>query len=387
MIRIPGALASALVMLTLATAPASAVPCGPTTCAPLSSAVAGSRVLLVRPQGQSGPLVVYDLATGRVKASLPDGILSADGRRFVRTTNGIQSTRVIRFDARTGSRLGSVRLGEWNLKVGAVSSDGRYAALVWGTKDPDISIVDLDRGRLARKVHLDGDWAVDGISRDGRRLYLIEHQSSGSYRVRVHDVERGLIPGAITDPNEPEPMTGIPWSSIGSPDGRWQLTLYLKSGTNKTAPFVHALSLAGATAACIDLPGGDFVSAGRYALVLAPNARTLYAANPSLGVVAAIDLQRKAVTSTVRFAPIAVNSATSAAFGAISPDGRTVYFTGGRGVLAYDTVARAVRAPYEVGAVGGIGVDPSGRTVLVVKGDGSTVRLDAKTGTPVAARS
>jgi len=41
-----------------------------------------------------------------------------------------------------------------NLKVGAVSSDGRYAALVWGTKDPDISIVDLDRGRLAWKVHL-----------------------------------------------------------------------------------------------------------------------------------------------------------------------------------------------------------------------------------------
>ena len=82
-----------------------------------------------------------------------------------------------------------------------------------------------------------------------------------------------------------------------------------------------------------------------------------------------------------------MNGGTSAAFGAISPDGRTVYFTGGRGVLAYDTVARAVRAPYEVGAVGGIGVDPSGRTVLVVKGDGSTVRLDAKTGTPVAARS
>ena len=47
-------------------------------------------------------------------------------------------------------------------------------------------------------------------------------------------------PHAITDPSEPEPMTGTAWSSTGSRDGRWQLTLYLKPGGNTTDAFVHA---------------------------------------------------------------------------------------------------------------------------------------------------
>ena len=236
-------------------------------------------------------------------------------------------------------------------------------------------------------MHLDGNWTVDGLSRDGRRLYLIEYEQSG-YRVRVHDAAQGLLPDPITDPREPEPMTGAPWASIGSPDGRWQLTLYLKAGSDETEPFVHALSLGDSRAACLDLPGGDFTAAGRYALVLAPNGRTLYAANPSLGVVATIDLQRKAVVSTVRFKPLAArNGASSAAFGAVSPDGRTVYFTAGEGVLAYDANARAVRGPYDVGAVAGIGFEPAGRNVLVVKANGSKVWLRAKNGSQPGSRS
>jgi hypothetical protein len=376
----------ALAVLGAAAADAPAVPCGPATCASLSSAVAGSRVLFVRPQGQHGPLVGYDLATARVRGRLPDGVLSADGRRFVAAARIGRHTEVTRFDAATGKVLGSLRLAEWNLEVEAVSSDGRYAALVWGTLDPLVSIVDLDRNRLVRKVHLQGKWAVDALSRDGRRLYLIEYQDQNqtNYLVRVHVAGRGLVAGAITDPNEPEPMTGIAWSSIGSPDGSRQLTLYLKSGTSSTEPFVHALSLTSATAACIDLPGGDFVSAGRYALVLAPDRRTLFAANPSLGVVATIDLERKAVVSTVRFTHSTADDGVSAAFGAVSPDGRTLYFTAGRGVIAYDADARTVRGPYDVGAVGGVGFDPSGRTVLVVRRNGSTIRLDAASGRQLA---
>ncbi|HEY2935630.1 MAG TPA: hypothetical protein VGJ25_03470 [Gaiellaceae bacterium] len=382
MLRVLAPLGGALAVFALTAAAASAVPCGPTTCAPLSSAVPGAGVLLVRPHGQKGPLVAYDLATARVGARLPEGVPSANGRRFVTASNLIEATRITSFDTRTGKKLRSLRLGEWNLKVAAVSADGRFAALVWGTTDPDISIVDLVRGRLVRKVHLQGTWAVDALSRDGRRLYLIEYGADGSYLVRVHQADRGLVPGAITDPREPQPMTGTAWSSTGSRDGRWQLTLYLKSGNQA---FVHALSLTATHAACIDLPGGDFVSAGRYALVLSPDGRTLYAANPSLGVVATIDLQQEAVTSTLRFAPAGADGSTSAAFGAISPDGKTLYFTAGRGVLAYDTGARALRGQYAVGGVGGIAFDPSGRTVLLVKPDGSTARLDAKSGAPLAA--
>src|SRR5213083_386036 len=104
MIRALVSLTSAFVVFAIAGS-GSAVPCGPTTCAPLSSSVAGSRVLLVRPHGQTGPLVTYDLATGRVVANLPEGVASADGRRYVATSNGVQSTRVTRYDPRTGARL------------------------------------------------------------------------------------------------------------------------------------------------------------------------------------------------------------------------------------------------------------------------------------------
>jgi hypothetical protein len=342
--------------------------------------------LLVRPHGLQGPLVAYDLVTGKAGRALPAGVLSADGRRFVAASNEIEATRVTSFDPASGRRLRSMRLHEWNLQIAAVSSDGRYAALVWGRSDPDISIADLQRGRLVRKVHLQGKWTVDALSRDGRRLYLIEDRAPAGYLVRVHVAGRGLVPGAITDPREPAPMTGTPWTSTGSRDGRWQLTLYLKPGNSKTEAFVHALSLTGARAGCIDLPGGDFVSAGRYALVLAPDGRTLYAANPTLGVVATIDLATQAVTSTVRFAPMSADEATSAAFGAASPDGQTIYFTAGRGLIAFDATARATRGPYNVGTVAGVGFDPAGKTLLVVRANGSTVRIDPRSGSLLEAR-
>jgi hypothetical protein len=376
--------AGALAVLALATG-ASSVPCGPTTCAPLSSTVAGSRTLVVRPRGLTGPLVAYDLATARVAARLPAGVLSADGRRYVTAANaGTERTRVTRYNAATGKRLNFMLLPEWNLEVGAVSADGRYGAFVWGTKSPDIWIVDLNHNQLVRKVHLDGDWAVDALSADGRRLYLLEYSTKGSYAVRVHDAARGLVPGAITDPNEPEPMTGLAWTSTGTRDGSWQLTLYLEPGNTKSDAFVHALSLTGSTAACIDLPGGEFLSAGRYALVLAPNGRTLYAANASLGVVATIDLETRKVVGTVHFPAATADTSTSSAFGTIAPDGSTLYFTAGRALLAYDTATRTVRGPYQVGSVGGIGFQPSGRTVLVVRRDGTTLRIDAASGAPVS---
>src|SRR5438045_7812363 len=139
---------SAAVVVALPGARVSAAPCGPTTCAPLSSSVAGSKTLFVRPRGQSGPLVAYDLASGRVTTRLPDGVLSADGRRFVTTVSGVQSTRVLSRDTKTGARRASLRIGAWKASVDAVSATGRYAALTWARTDPDIYVVDLVQPHL-----------------------------------------------------------------------------------------------------------------------------------------------------------------------------------------------------------------------------------------------
>ncbi len=175
------------------------------------------------------------------------------------------------------------------------------------------------------------------------------------------------------------------WSSTGTRDGRWQLTLFLKSRGDTTEAFVHALSLDRGVAACIDLSAGGFTAMGRYALVLAPDGRTLYAANPSVGVVSVVDLVRRAVSSTVHFTPVAADERTSAAFGAVSRDGRTVYFSAGRGLFAYDTRTGAVRRPYRPWTIMGAGVAPTGAALLVVLADGKTLRLDARTGAPLRA--
>ncbi len=382
---VPAAGLLTIVALAIAVGFASAAPCSPATCAPLSVATPGSSMLLVRPQGLHGPLTVYGLATGKATATFPAGVLSADGQRFVAASPMGTGTRVVRYDATTGARLGGWLVKGSSFEVGAVSSNGRFAALVAGATNPRISVVDLDRRAVLRTMELSGRWQVDALSRDARRLYLLEYQTNGGYRVRVEVAGRGLAPDPITDPNEPDPMTGMPWSSIGSRDGDLQLTLFLKSSENKTSAFIHALSLDRSNAACIDLSSGAFMAIGRYALVLAPNGRTLYAANPSLGAVSVVDLTRRAVISTVRFHPTGADERTSAAFGAISRDGRTVYFSAGRGLHAYDTRAGTVRAPYRVGTIIGVGVDHSGKTLLVVRPDGTTLRLNAKTGSSLRA--
>jgi hypothetical protein len=376
------ALVCAAVGVGLSAGAASAVPCGPTTCAPVSTTSAASNALLVRPKGLHGPLAAFDLATGRSLARLPEGVLSADGRRYVTRTFAVggPGTRVIRYAAATGRKLDSwIAPGPYS-DVGAVSASGRFAALVAGDRDPHVTIVDLDRRSVLRTVDLKGQWQVDALSRDGSRLYLLEYTTNGSYRVRADVAGQGLLPGPITDPSESEPMTGMPWSSIGTPDGRWQLTLFVKTAENRNEAFIHALSLDRAEAKCIDLSAGSFMAIGRYALVLSPDGRTLYAANPSLGVVQTVDLERRAVSSTTRFVPTTADDSMSTAFGAITRDGRSLYFSAGRGVHVYDTRSATVRRLRGAGDLIGVGVAPSARSLLVVRPSQQVVKLDARTG-------
>ena len=380
-------LTGALALVTLLVGVASAVPCGPSTCAPFSVAPPGGNVLLVRWQGMSGPLSAYNLTSGKANAKLPGGVLAANGRSYVTGSAAPTGTgtRITRYDARSGAAVSSWTVTGTTSQVSAVSATGRYAALVQGQKNPTIRVVDLDRRTVLRSVELQGNWQVDALSRNASRLYLLENQPNGDYRVRVDIAGRGLLPDPITDPAETEPMTGFPWSSVATPDGRWQLTLFVKTSETKTEAFIHALSLDRGTAKCIDLSTGEFMSTGRYALVLSPNGRTLYAANPSLGRVFVVDLARRAVTSTVRFPSTVADDQTSSAFGAISRDGRNLVFSAGNGLHAFDTRTHAVRRLAFTGPIVGVGVAPNGRSLLAVDPTMTVSRLDARTGTALSA--
>lgn len=109
-----------------------------------------------------------------------------------------------------------------------------------------------------RRLTLRGDFALDGVSPDGQRLYLTRYASGDplNYAVRVYDVaHRRLLPKPLVDPRSPgEKMTGFPVTRALSPDGRWAYTLY--GGGEEQ--FVHALDLSGGRAYCVDLDGLTF---------------------------------------------------------------------------------------------------------------------------------
>jgi hypothetical protein len=118
-----------------------------------------------------------------------------------------------------------------------------------------LTIIDTATLRPLRTLRLRGDFALDGVSPDGSRLFFIQYRNGSptDYAVRAYDVRhRRLLPKPIVDARNPdEKMTGFPMTRTVSHDGRWAYTLY---GANEE-PFVHALDTARGRAVCVDLPG------------------------------------------------------------------------------------------------------------------------------------
>jgi hypothetical protein len=345
--------------------------CPPTACEPTSGAGSGS--LAVRPAGPRGPLLSYAIGDGRLRFALPAGVASADGRRYVTAARRRGRTALLILDARTGRGIGARAVaGGWNL--GGVSGNGRWIALVRPRRDATaVRLVDAGTG-AARAFELPGRFDVDAVANDGRRVFLIQYLKDG-YLIRLYDLgRRQLAVRVLTERGEP--MQGTAWGAVASPDGRRVMTLYLRG----RAAEVHTLDLARGTAVCIDLPHGTLDELRSYTLALAPGGTTLYAANPTRGVVATVSLGRLRVTRVVHFHPLArVDTASRGA--AVAHGGRTVYFAAAGGVYAYDAAYRRVRGPYGLGGgIAGLAFDRADTYLRVVRRDGSSVRLVAATG-------
>jgi hypothetical protein len=131
-------------------------------------------------------------------------------------------------------------------------------------------IVDTATLRPLRRVTLRGDFTLDAVSPDGARLYLVRYPNALTnpldYAVRVYDVaRRRLLPRPLVDPRNPgEKMTGMPFTRVMSPDGRWAYTLY--AGGDEE--FVHALDTRRSRAFCVDLPGLSSDAAGTLRLAV-----------------------------------------------------------------------------------------------------------------------
>jgi hypothetical protein len=354
---------------------AEACQCGgppPETYEPTSTTAGG--VLGVRSWGLRGPLVAYDLRSGHRRFAFPAGIASADGTRYVVAVRRRHRTRLRLYDARAGRYLGARSVaGGWNL--GGFSGNGRWVGLFRpARRATDIRLFDVLRNE-AQTFRLEGWFDIDAVANDGRRVFLIQYVRAG-YLIRFYDLGRHQLAARVLT-ERGEPMAGTAWGAVASPDGRRLVTLYLRGDD---AAEVHTLDLVRGAAVCIDLPRGRPSALRAYTLALGPDRRTLYAANPTLGVVATVDLRKLRVVRVVHFGPEAAGDPAWRG-AAASHDGRTIYFAEGRKLYAYDAAYRRVRGAYDAGgAVAGIGFVPGDRILRVVRRDGRSLRLDAASG-------
>lgn len=122
-------------------------------------------------------------------------------------------------------------------------------------------------------ISLDGSYAFDALSPDGRTLYLIEHRSSDfqHYVVRAYDLESHVLrPGRIADKTQSSwVMQGYPAARVSTASGRWVYTLYSNPGG---FPFVHALDTVDGVAHCVGFAWrGDQNQLLRYSLAISGN--------------------------------------------------------------------------------------------------------------------
>jgi hypothetical protein len=341
-----------------------------------------------------GPLAVLTPGGGRTLVvggtgaprTLPAGSPAGAILYTARAHGG--STTVAAVDLRAGAPRATTRLaGRWWLPAtvaggppDALSPTGSTLVLQsTGSGRSRFALLDAGLRRAPRVVTLPARFSYDAVAPEAGLLYLIETLGAGHYAVRAYDLRRGALrAGAIVDKREAgEPMEGLPVARASAPDGGWVYTLYRREDD---VPFVHALAASDGYALCLDLPRearSDPVAAREWGLVLAPSGKTLYAANPALGLVVALSADQGAPRSAR--IPRGALGATPRL--AVSADGRSLWVPSSHGVVEVDTARLGVRRTLLPGHRASAVIATDGR--LVVQ-DGGVVTLSARTGRVLA---
>jgi WD40 repeat protein len=321
---------------------------------------------------QHSNVAVIDSRSHASERTLPLGTPSADWKHMY-SVGGAMLTDT---DPASGATLHTLRLpGDYRLPPatlsglpGGLSQNGHWLAVVAFDMAGNIPsathflVIDTTYAGSPRRVDLWGYYNFDAISNDGKRLYLIEFVSSTNYRVRMYDVDLGLMdPTIVFDKSDgSQAMAGLRLAGVASPDGSWLYSIYVRE---KQGPFIHALTLDAPIAFCIDLPGAGYGSDGggdafHWSLALSPDGTRLYAANAATGTVTAINTTTNFSPPTVnRTVHIDMSGPTSSALvqnvqakeiganGAVlSPDGHTLVTIGVKGINWIDTTTLKLRS-------------------------------------------
>ena len=356
-------LAALLVLVPLAAA------CGATVEEAIPTAPTSADVFLARTAGASGPVTAYDGASLGHRFELPRGLRAADGSAHF----ALVGSKLRRYDPLTGRQTKSFDLnGNWSLA--AVSATARWVVLSRGTTE--VRVLDTKTGETAHHVKLRGVFLVETISSEGDFLFLQQNFVDGRYAVRGYDLAGGtLLQGSLATKGETVLMQGVAEGTVASPDGRWLLTLYVD--TKRNAAFVHALNIVDRFPLCIDMPPCPKCTVAqlrRWALALAPDGRTLFAANPAAGRVAEIHLPTSRVIYQSRFKPNADATETKTA---ISPDGARFVFTDGQTVWSYDTHrGYATMLPTGVKSIADLGISADSSRLFLARAGAAPLALE-----------
>jgi len=351
---------------------------------------------------------VIDSRSHTADRRLPMGVPTSDWKHLY----SVASTSLVDTDPQTGATLNTMPLGG-AYRLPAATANGVPGGLapngMWlvvesiDSSQSHMLIVNTTTSTVRRKIDLDGYFQFDAISNDGDRLYLIQHLNGREYYVRLFDVIGGrLDENIVVDKSDGnQAMVGTRLSGIATPDGLMLFSMYVRE---HESPFIHALSLDGAFAFCLDLPGSGYADSAaelRWSLAITGDGSRIYAANPATGVVAVISTGANSVPSVLRTArferAISPNAKVSGANAAVvSRDGKTLVVGGASGVTWIDTSSLQVRAHALTGwHVSSVGLSPNGHNLYAVGDDGRiaeismadatvTSRFDPSAGQPMA---
>jgi len=172
-------------------------------------------------------------------------------------------------------------------------------------------------------------------------------------------------------------------SGVASPDGHWLFSMYVREDGG---PFVHALSLDGPFAFCLDLPGHGYLSdpaEKQWSLVMNRNGTRVYAVNGATGTIAEIDISNQYQPQVTRTVKIATAGSAGAGSGGsvISLDGKTLVTATGSGIVWVDTAhLTAGTRSLTDWHVSSLGLNPAGRTLYAVRDSGAIAEIAMSSG-------